>query len=185
MLHQSSLDTTCFCSTLAADFYGFPSQDYMIARNAEQTEVADKKASAASTFRPFRSTKRYSLRPSNFDTSGYVKSIQLRSVLMWTWYDFVEMLLFASLVHISHVSSGWWLRHAASMQFGGSESEGEGDSRGLIQRSSAWTPLGWWKQLWWYFMLAFCFQLVDVFCLKEIPVTLLIASKLCAVYIYL
>jgi len=49
-------------------------KDYMIARNAEQTEVANKKAPTASTF-----------------------------------------------------------RHAASMQFGGSESEGEGDSQGLIQ----------------------------------------------------
>lgn len=166
MLYQIHLTRLVSFQRFAAHFYGFPSQDYMIARNAEQTEVADKKASTASTFRPFRSTERYSLRPSNFDTSGYVESIQWRSVLMWTWYDFVEMVLFAYLVHISHVSSGWWLRHAASMQFGGSESEGEGDSHGLIQRSSAWTPLGWWKQLWWYFMLAFCFQLVqnvDVF----------------------
>ncbi len=54
----------------------------MIARNAEQTEVANKKTSTASTFRPFRSTERYSLRPSSDFDTGYVES----SVLMWTWY---------------------------------------------------------------------------------------------------
>ena len=76
------------------------------------------------------------------------------------------------------------------MQFGGSESEGEGDSHGLIQRSLAWTH-GCWEQLFLIFHVGVLLPThFDVWCFffwggEEIPVTIVDCLKaLCNFYAF-
>ena len=184
----------------AAYFSGFPSQDYMIARNAEQTEVANKKTSTASTFRPFRSTETI-LR--FWHRLCGVQCIDVNLILLLLRYLEMYILFFlliisrkvyyVNIINISHVSSGWSLRHAASMQFGGSESEGEGDSHyGLIQRSLAWTH-GCWEQLFLIFHVGvllpthlYRFSMFFFGGGEEIPVTIVDCLKaLCNFFLYI